>query len=281
MGNVQNRIYQAWIWAIVINAIIFGALQVFLMKTVTKADVEPEPPVTIAEVPVDDTGPGGTFGQITHLIDDTSTPGDISDASEGDIEEPVVVEETEIPEEDTPVEEPVDEDDTWEIPEAEDTSGVTVTGVDEPVVEEQTWHHHEFYLDRGELISFAPRLNEDGSLRAQTTRDGRPKAPTYEDLDETFDADDLTPPKMEPEYFSSADLPEEYRDLDFDIRLRIHVNSRGRVLGTPEIIRGSGYDDIDRYVINKILNDVTFQPARQKDTGEPKTVWVVQPIFFE
>jgi len=274
MGKTQNRGFQAWIWAIVINAIIFGVFQFVVLGSVTKADNRRDINDTIADTQTgSESGPGGTFGQLTHIIGDSGTPDEGSNESEAGSEETTA-----------PDDAAADMGETeWQIPEVGDETDTvaTVTDIGEPVLEEQTWFHNEFYLDRGEIISLAPRLNPDGSLMKQTVRDGRPKAPVYENIEETFNSEDYVPPRMTPSFFPRADLPDEYRDMDFDIRLRIHLDSRGRVLGTPEIIKGSGYADIDNYVVDKILNDVTFEPARRKDTGEPATVEVVQPIFFE
>ena len=292
MSNSQNRGYQAWIWAIIINAALFGLVYVFVVKPIIAADTNPDNEI-IADLPADDTGPGETFGQLTHLVDDT-TPHDESTAAEPDIDESTAaepdIEEITTPGEDIAVESPpveetpvIEDSGSWEIPEDPDTPLTDPAAPEtvERIEEGQRWYHNEFYLDRGELISFAPRLNTDGTLREQETVNGRPKAPTYEDVDETFDSDDHIPPGMEPSSFSSAELPDEYQDIEFDIRVRIHLDARGRVLGTPEFVRSSGYADVDRWVMYKILNDVSFEPARRKDTGEPKTVWVVQPIFFE
>ena len=274
MSKTQNRGFQAWIWAIVINAIIFGVFQFVVLGAVTKADDKTDGRDRTAVTSTDtESGPGGTFGQLTHIIGDSTTPDAGSDTPEPGPEETAAPDDTASSAGET----------EWQVPEVGDETDTTatVTNIGEPVLEEQTWFHNEFYLDRGELISLAPRLNPDGSLMKQTVRDGRPKAPVYENVEETFNSEDYVPPLMTPSFFPRADLPDEYRDMDFDIRLRIHLDSRGRVLGTPEIIKGSGIASIDNYVMNKILNDVTFEPARRKDTGEPATVEVVQPIFFE
>ncbi len=234
MENKQNNGSKAWGWAIGINLVVFIILWFVFIRIPVPVHSEQDPP--------DEPGPGGTFGQLTHLVGDST---DQSTSAEDDI-----------PAETVPID--TDEDE-----------------------QPGKWLFHEFYLDRGPIVSFAPRLNPDGSLRQHPASDNRVKAPTYEDEDATFNSEDFYPPLMSPQFFSKLDLPEEYRELDFDLTVMIHVDARGRVLGVPEIIRSSGHHAVDEIVIQKIMHDVTFTPATHKETGEPRTVYVPQPIFFE
>jgi len=216
---------QAWIWAIVINLLVFALIWFAFLKipiSGTVADQPDTPPV----------GPGSTFGQMTHLIS---------------VEESVVAD-------------------------------------DLPVTTAQTeiefqWIS-EFYLDRGPALSYAPRLNSDGSARPHPPDQDWAKSPTYEDDDTQLTADDINYPVVTPQYFSKRDLPAEFRDLNFDLTVSIHLDTRGHVIGVPEIIRGSGHRVVDEITVDKIMNEATFTPATRKDTGQPVRVRIPFPIWW-
>jgi len=131
----------------------------------------------------------------------------------------------------------------------------------------------EFYLDSGPPLSFAPRLNEDGTPRPHINEEGLYKSPTYEDEAATYNAEDLIPPIMTPDVFSRLDLPEEFREMNLSLTVKVRLDARGNVRGTPEIIRSSGQPVVDQITVNKILNEVNFTPAERQDTGQPVPVY--------
>ena len=218
----RNRA-QAWIWAIAINIVVFVFAWVALARIPA-----PQKSTNVAQADGASGGPGETFGQMTHLMGDSST-------SETEPLPP-----------------------TGEGAPAETGAG---TGAQTRI--------GEFYLDRGPALSFAPRLNPDGTPRPHPTNLDRVKAPTYEDQDVAYSSENCNPPIMSPDYFSKLDLPDELRDLNFDLTVRIDLDARGHVLGRPQIIQGSGHPLVDRLTIDKIMNEARFTPATRMDTGEP------------
>jgi len=179
-----------------------------------------------------ETGPGGAFGEMTRLVGDTS-----------------IAEDESLP---APV----------ELPEGVNPAQTVVTQ------EPEAWIS-EFYLDRGPALSFAPRLNPDGTPRSHPSNLDRVKAPTYEDSDTGVSPENVDWPIMTPQYFSKTDLPEELRDLNFSVTVRLSIDARGRVLGVPQIVRSSGHTLVDQLTIQKIMNEASFTPGTRKDTGEP------------
>jgi len=232
MDTTEKSGLRAWCWAIVINLVVFVVLWAVLGKIPAPARSQ-------------ETGPGGTFGQVTQLVDNPQPPLTTSTFDQPDI--------------------------------GASTASPDIGTVALP---DGRWFG-EFYLDRGPLLSFAPRLNSDGTPREHPVVEGRVKAPTYEDEETVFNNDDYYPPVMTPQFFSKLDLPEEYRDLEFNMTVKVHIDARGRVLGVPQIIKGSGHMRVDEIVVNKMMHEVTFSPATRKDTGEPVSVFANQPIFFE
>ncbi len=198
-------------------------------------------PLDSTDTPVDDQGAGGAFGQMTHLVGDSPTAED--EGLNGGPED-----------------------------ESADSS---------PVPGEPAEWINEFYLDRGPVLSFSPRLNPDGSPRPHPTDLDWFKGPTYEDNDSIIDTENLKLPEMSPQTFSKLDLPEELRELNFHLTVHIRLDSRGRVQGIPQIIHGSGSRIVDQITISKIMTEVSFTPATRKDTGEPVSVLIPQPIFWE
>ncbi|MFH1676452.1 MAG: TonB C-terminal domain-containing protein [bacterium] len=256
MTTREGSIRRSWIWAIGINLVVFTALGIFLTRL-------PEPKISLIKNPVDipsgnqtPTGPGGTFGQMTHLIGDTST-GSSEDISSG-----------------TPT----------PIPDGNETQATLPnnTQIAEPVQKQVTdqWVT-EFYLDKGPPISFAVRLNPDGTPRPHPTEPDRAKAPTYESPDSTFTTDDINLPVMSPQFFSKRDLPDEFRSSNLELTVRIRLDRRGRIQGTPTIIKSTGSTTVDAITLKKITEEVTFSPATRKSTGEPIEVTLPSwPIFW-
>lgn len=255
MGMTQRNRAQAWIWAFCINIVVFGFAWVALARL-----PDPAERVQVGQLDEERGGPGGTFGQMTHLMGDSS----VSEP------EPVIEDD----EEGAPGSIPLPEPD--ERPEGIDPGETIVT--EEP----EEWIR-EFYLDRGPALSFAPRLNPDGTPRPHPTDLDRIKAPTYEDQDLNYSSENCEPPIMSPDYFSKFDLPDELRDLNFDLTVRIRLDARGRILGRPQIIRSSGHPLVDNLTIEKIMEEADFTPATRRDTGEPVpsttnfTIWWRNP----
>ena len=69
--------------------------------------------------------------------------------------------------------------------------------------------------------------------------------------------------------------------MDFDMKVKVHVDARGRILGRPVVDKSSGYAAVDRIFVDFIVDEASYEPARRKDTGEPRAVWVTEPILFE
>jgi len=139
---------------------------------------------------------------------------------------------------------------------------------------------NEFYLDLGPAISFAPRLNPDGTPRSLPGNQEFTKAPTYEDEDKTLTPENTNPPKMNPKMFSKAELPEELRKYTYQLTVQVQIDARGKVEGRPVILKGSNIPMVDQLTIKKIMNDVKFTPASRKDTGQPVRAKVEIPIFW-
>jgi outer membrane biosynthesis protein TonB len=265
MGMTQRNRTQAWIWAICINIIVFAFAWVALARL-------PEPSANAARIAEEPEGPGGAFSQMTHHMGDSSVS-----ETEPLPAEPVEGAQTEAPEEANEPEEtepgaiplPV----TNELPQGVNPSETVVS--EEP----EEWIS-EFYLDRGPALSFAPRLNPDGTVRPHPTDLDRVKAPTYEDQELNYSSENCDPPIMSPDYFSKLDLPDELRDLNFDLTVRIRLDARGRILGRPQIIRSSGSPLVDRLTLEKITNEAGFTPATRRDTGQPVPSTTIFPIWW-
>jgi len=254
MISGEGSIRRSWIWAIGINLVFFTVLGIFLTRL-------PEPKISLVKNPADippgqqaPTGPGGTFGQMTHLIGDMSTSN-----GEG------------ISGTTTPIQ---NENETQSnLPNnAQIAESAQKQANDQWVT--------EFYLDKGPPISFAVRLNPDGTPRPHPTEPERMKAPTYESPDSTVTTDDINLPVMNPQFFSKRDLPDEFRSSNLELTVRIRLDRRGRVQGTPKIIKGSGSTTVDTITLTKITDEVTFTPATRKSTGEPIEVTLDWPIYW-
>jgi outer membrane biosynthesis protein TonB len=265
MGMTQRNRTQAWIWAICINIIVFAFAWVALARL-------PEPSANAERIAEEPEGPGGAFSQMTHHMGDSSVS-----ETEPLPAEPVEGAQTEAPEEANEPQEtepgaiplPV----TNELPQGVNPSETVVS--EEP----EEWIS-EFYLDRGPALSFAPRLNPDGTVRPHPTDLDRVKAPTYEDQELNYSSENCDPPIMSPDYFSKLDLPDELRDLNFDLTVRIRLDARGRILGRPQIIRSSGSPLVDRLTLEKITNEAGFTPATRRDTGQPVPSTTIFPIWW-
>lgn len=143
-----------------------------------------------------------------------------------------------------------------------------------------TWVN-EFYLDKTPVLSFAPRLNPDGSPKSLQSDSSYSKAPSFEDQDTILTSENTNPPSMNPPFLSKKDLPKELRDFNYNLTVRINLDARGRVLGKPIIIKSSGNPTIDQLTIDKIMTEVKFSPATAKETGKPvPTQWDL-PIFWD
>ncbi len=257
MGYSRDNSPKAWGWAFALNLVIFSLIWFGITRMPAPVQSEINQGTTPDDLPV-------SIAQTPDLPVSVIDPEDISSQPE-DIAAPPT---------DSPLS--VLDPDILEVDPGEDSEPSAI----EPAEQPGQWID-EFYLDRGPVISLAPRVNPDGSPRTHPLVDDRPKAPTYEDRDDVFNIDEYTLPKMNPQVFSRMDLPEEYREMDFDITVRLHIDARGRLLGTPEFKRRSGIRAVDNLVIEKLMNEVTFEASRHKVTGTPITVYIRQPIFFE
>lgn len=234
-----GRTGQIWGIAIVINVIVFTVLWFMIQAAGATRVARTNPPV---QYNPNNTTAGGSFGQITRIVGDSSVADVESDVNGALADDAIPVQPS------TP----------------------------------QAWVG-EFYLDRGPALSFAPRVNSDGSPRTHPSSVGYFKAPTYEGTDNTLKPEDINSPVMSPPRFSKRDLPEEYRGHEIDMTVRIHIDARGRVLGMPVVVKSSGSQYIDRFVVNRIMDPefVTFTPATRKDTGEPVPSQPYFPIFWD
>ena len=243
MGNRKKNRTTSTIWAVGINVVVFAILWYAFQAIPTPARTEPV---------VADSGPGGTFGQYTHLIGD-----DTADNTQPD--EEISVAETE-----------GDVTGDTEVTEDVETS-------DQPP--DIVWID-EFYLDRGPALSFSPRLNPDGTFQAHPYNPDREKAPTYQDQQRQYSPDELNWPVMTPGRFSKLDLPEELRGYNLMLTVQIHLDARGNLLGEPVIVRGSGHPLVDQLTIEKIKNEATFTHASLISTGEPVPLEFPLPVFW-
>jgi hypothetical protein len=137
----------------------------------------------------------------------------------------------------------------------------------------------EFYLDRGPAISFAPRLNPDGTPRSLPTDQTMFKSPTYEDQATTISLEDINYPTMNPPTFHKSELPPELRNFTYTLTVRVSLDARGRP-GKPEILTSSGNPYVDQFILQKIAHSVTFTPATRKDNGQPVPTTADFPIFW-
>ena len=257
MVQTSRNQRQAWSWAIIVNLIVFGVLWVMLLRMPEPIRATTEPSGRPGEPGSTETSPGGAFGQMTHLMGEGSTAeGEGLGVSSEQPQVPVNQPETPLP--------------PAEPAEAGETAPSRGTG---------QWVD-EFYLDQGPALSFAPRLNPDGTPRGHPQKPDRVKAPTYEDFDTNLDVSMFNLPEMTPNEFSKYDLPEELRDFNFDLAVRINLDRRGRVQGRPQIVRSSGSRLVDQATIDKIINDARFTPATRKGTGEPVPCTLNWPIFW-
>ncbi|HEX9745289.1 MAG TPA: hypothetical protein VGB30_07665 [bacterium] len=245
MKDSSSKSGTAWLWAVVINGVVFTLLW-FVLQTysgsIASADKNG---IDIAS----NTTPGGGFGQITRIVGDEST-------YEGD--------------------------NAVNIPAVENPStsdqGSGPSGSSDPV-----WID-EFYLDLGPALSFSPRVNDDGSPRSHPSDQVYFKSPTYEDLGRYVDVSEINVPVMNPQFFSKRELPEEFRERNIgSMSVSIQIDARGRVVGVPRIVDGSGFPYVDQFVVNKLVDpkQVTFTPATRIDTREPVRSNIVWPIFWE
>jgi hypothetical protein len=138
----------------------------------------------------------------------------------------------------------------------------------------------EFYLDLGPAISFSPRLNPDGTPRSIPSDQVYTKSPTYEDEDKTLTPENTNGPKMNPQMFSKIELPPELRNSNYQLTVQVWVDARGRVEGTPVVLKTSSNATVDKITIQKLMTNVTFTPATRKDTGQPVRIKVEIPIFW-
>ena len=225
METTDRKAGQAWLWAAAINLVVFILLWFAFAKI-------PAPGTRVVAAP--EAGPGNTFGQMTHLMGNESTP----------VPEPVI------------------------------------SPVREPSAQSEGQWVDEFYLDRGPAVSFAPRLNADGTPRAIPNDQEWVKSPTYEDEGAALSAEDINMPQMNPSTFSKADLPAEFRNANYQLTVRVRIDARGRVVGRPSVIRGSSNPVVDQATIDKIMNEVTFTPGTRKDNGQPVACQTDIPIFW-
>jgi hypothetical protein len=233
MEITDRKTGQVWLWAAIINLMVFVLLWIGFLKIPA--------PATSGHNQIasgNEQGAGNTFGQMTHLVGNESIAGN----------EPVVQPGTEMP---------------------------PLSNESQP----GQWIN-EFYLDRGPAISFAPRLNPDGSPRSLPDNQEWVKSPTYENQETTLSAEDLNPAVMNPPFFSKSDLPVEFRNFNYQLTVRVRLDARGRVVGRPNIVRGSSNPVVDQATIDKIMNEVTFTPATRKDTGQPVPSEPEIPVFW-
>jgi len=189
---------------------------------------------------VAETPPGDTFGQMTHLMGSPSTAGSEIPGGSGQ-----------------------------QTPPPTQASGQT----------SNQWID-EFYLDQGPAISFAPRLNADGTPRSIPGNQEIYKSPTYEDQNPHIPVEDTNPPRMTPQFFSKAELPPELRGYNYQMTVRATIDARGQVRGTPQVSQSSTNPLVDQITIKKIMNDVSFTPATRKDNNQPILVTYDIPVYW-
>jgi len=86
---------------------------------------------------------------------------------------------------------------------------------------------------------------------------------------------------MNPSTFDKKDLPPEYRDLNFTLTVKVHLDTMGHVVGRPIVVRSSGYTVVDEITVEKLMHEVTFMPVTLKENGRPVEVILDLPIFWE
>lgn len=260
MANRGKNRNISTIWAVGINLIVFVVLW-YAFGTIPMPAQDGPDPVEVAET--GDTGPGETFGQYTHLIGDG--PDETSTAS---------------------VETSVADTESYTIPPEQPVS--VSSGDVEPLAENPPEEHEpagvwidEFYLDRGPALSFSPRLTPEGTFREHPYNPDRYKAPTYEDQVNQYPPEEINWPVMTPARFSKLDLPEELRDFNLILTVRIHLDARGNLLNDPVIVQESGHPLVDQITIDKIKNEASFTNASLIDTGEPISLEFHLTVFWE
>jgi hypothetical protein len=139
----------------------------------------------------------------------------------------------------------------------------------------------EFYLDRGPAISFAPRLNPDGTPRSIPSDQQFTKGPTYEDQDTLISSEDINFAQMNPSFFPKSDLPEEFRQYNYRLSVQVEIDASGHVVGTPVIVRSSSNPVVDQLTIDKIMHEATFTPATRKDNRRPVPSNAVILIIYQ
>jgi hypothetical protein len=244
----------SFVWAAGINIVVFVLL--WYVFGAIPMPAKPMPASTSNE-------PGETFGQYTHLIGDQTTDSNV------------------IPEQTTVVA-PAPDDTGLETSSTvqPDTSTISTADVETVTgIPSEVWID-EFYLDRGPALSFSPRLNSDGTLRAHPYNPDRIKAPTYEDQRTHFTSDEIILPVMTPARFSKLDLPEELRDFNLVLTVRVNLDARGNLLSDPVIVRSSGHPLVDQMTIEKIKNEASFTNASLIATGEPISLQFHLTVFW-
>jgi hypothetical protein len=250
----SNRsVKQAWLWALGVNIVVFGVLWFVLVRIPLPTQAK-SPESSGGTVSVNEQDPGGSFGEMTKLFGDEAT-----------------VEGETPPEPGPAATEPVAEE-----PQSETAS---MTSPPETAPESESAWIDEFYLGPDPAISFAPRLNPDGTPRSLPSDLDWYKGPAYDDDSTRLSEENINIPVPDLN-FSKNDLPESYRNYNHNLTLRVRLDSRGHVQGEPEIIESSGYPAVDRITIDKIKNDVNFPPATRKDNGEPVPVVLYLPVMW-
>lgn len=294
MVHSDNKKITNYVWAFGINLVVFVIIW-YAFGTIpmpAKPD-DGTPPLNGEGIPIADTGPGETFGQVTHLVGDSP---DANGSIEGDpsIDEGEPIE-TSAPEEPVTEEEPITEEEPLEVVEespepveAVEESPEPLEAVEEPVTPPDEPDQHptevwidEFYLDRGPALSFAPRLNPDGTPRPHPFNPDRDKAPTYEDQQTHYAPGELNWPVMTPDNFPKQDLPEELREFNLVLTVQVHIDGRGKLLSDPVLVQGSGHPIVDELTLDKIKNQVSFTNASVIATGEPVPLKFVVTVFWE
>lgn len=293
MVHSDNKKITNYVWAVGINLVVFVIIWYAFGTIPMPAKPDDEiPPLNGDSTAIADTGPGETFGQLTHLVGNGSIEGDLSTDEGESIEtpspkEPVTEEEpVEIVEESPEPVEAVEE--SPEPVEAIEESEEPVEAVEEPVISSgdlnqpaaEIWIN-EFFLDRGPALSFAPRLNPDGTPRPHPFNPDREKAPTYEDQQAQYAPGELNWPVMTPGNFPKQDLPEELREYNLVLTVQVHIDGRGKLLSDPVLVQGSGHPIVDELTLDKIKNQVSFSNASVIASGEPVPLKFVVTVFWE
>lgn len=280
MVQSDNKKIANYVWAVGINLVVFAFIWYALGTIPMPAKPDDDtPPLNGDGTAIADTGPGETFGQLTHLVGNDSIEGDLSTDEGESIETPAV-------EEPVTEEEPVET--VEESPEPVETVEEPVQAVEEPVIPPdeldqpaaEIWID-EFFLDRGPALSFAPRLNPDGTPRPHPFNPDREKAPTYEDQQAQYAPGELNWPVMTPNNFPKQDLPEELREYNLVLTVQVHIDGRGKLLSDPVLVQGSGHPIVDELTLDKIKNQVSFTNASVIATGEPVPLKFVVTVFWE